>query len=326
MAAQPRADRTMRSRALEAVAGALVATIVLGWFGNLHPILEILTNVPVHLLLVAVVVLISGLVRREPIPALAGGLAAIWLIVLLVPYWRASPEPPPTDPNAVHRALQYNVYFGNDDVDRMVAEIEAADSAVVALHEITSLQWEQLQPRLPEYAHSIAEPWDGGSLQLGGGMALLSRTPLTRLSVDPEASVEGRPVLAAVTSIGEREVVLVGLHPHASRFETEKADLRERQLDAIVELLEEDSRPALILTDMNMAPTSTSYRRVLDDLGWSDPHRSTGWDASWPTWGGPLGLPIDHVLVSDAVALHDIATMDGGGSDHRSVIAQFSLR
>lgn len=321
-----RTEPAQQSRVLAVVAGALVATIVLGWFGTVHPVLEMLTNVPMHLLVIAVLVLGSGLVRREPLPAIAGGLSAAWLAILLVPYWWASPAPPPEDPDAMHQVLQYNVYFGNDDVDRMVAEIESADAAVVALHEITSTQWEALAPRLSDYPHVVAEPWDGGALQLGGGMALLSRSPMSVLDVDPEASVTGRPVLAATTTIGGVEVVVVGLHPHASRFERAKADLRKRQLDAVIELLRHEDRPGLILTDMNMAPTSTSYRRTLSELGWADPHRSTGWDASWPTWAGPLGFPIDHVLVSNEVVLHDIWTTDGGGSDHRSVIAQFSFR
>lgn len=284
-----------------------------------------LTNVAPLMLLLAVIVAGLALWQREKVPAAIAAAAGLWFAFLLVPYVFASADARPDDADEVHRALQYNVYFGNDDLDRIAGLVEGSGADVVALHEITTEQWIGLQPLLPSYPYALAEPWDGDGLQLGGGMALLSRAPLTAIEVDPEASVLGRPILAASTEVGGADIVIVGLHPHASRFEGAKVDLRNRQLDAVGELLRDESRPALILTDLNMAPTSSDYRSLLDDLGWRDPHRVTGWDASWPTWGGFFGLPIDHILVSNDVALHSLESGDGGGSDHRSLVAEFSL-
>jgi len=312
------------SRALTAFVVALAVATVLGWLGRFHAWFEMLTNIAPHMLLLAVVATTWSALARRRKHATASGICLLWFLFLLVPYWVASADALPADPAAVHTALQYNVYFGNDDIDRIVSEIEAADADVIALHEITTDQWLKIGERLPDYA-AISLPWDGSDPQLGGGLALLSRTPLTALPVDPAASIVGRPVLAATTMIGDREVVLVGLHPHASRFESHKVELRTDQLDAVADLLRDETRPALILADLNMTPTSSDYRGFLNDLDWRDPHRSTGWDASWPTWGGPFGLPIDHVLVSDNIALHDISAQGGGGSDHKAVVASFSL-
>ena len=58
-----RTEPAQQSRVLAVVAGALVATIVLGWFGTVHPVLEMLTNVPVHLLVIAVLVLGLSLIH-----------------------------------------------------------------------------------------------------------------------------------------------------------------------------------------------------------------------------------------------------------------------
>lgn len=313
------------SRALTAFVTALGVATALGWLGRFHAGFEMLTNIAPHMLMLALVATAWSALARRRKHTIASGVCLLWFLFLLVPYWFASADARPADPNAVHTALQYNVYFGNGDIDRIVGEIVAADADVIALHEITTDQWLKIGQRLPDYA-AISLPWDGSDPQLGGGLALLSRTPLTALPVDPAASIEGRPILAAATTIGDREVVIVGLHPHASRFESHKVDLRNAQLAAVADLLRDETRPALVLTDLNMTPTSSDYRGFLKDLGWRDPHRSTGWDASWPTWGGPFGLPIDHVLVSDGIALHDISSRGGGGSDHRSVVAEFSLR
>lgn len=305
--------------------GLLALATTLGWFGGLHPWLEMLTNAPTQMMVTGLLLLIAATVSRRWFVACLSLFVVVWFGAQLWPYWRAAPDPLPADAASVLIAQQYNVYFGNSDLDRIAAEVRASNADVVALHEITSEQWRGLRDRLTEYPHAIAEPWDGGELQLGGGMALISRTPLTSIAVDGEASVTGRPILAASTDLGGHEIVVVGLHPHASRFEKHKVDLREAQLGAVVGLLADEARPAIVLTDLNMTPTSSDYRAFLDDLDWRDPHKLTGWDASWPARGGAFGLPIDHIFVSDAVALHDIKSTGGGGSDHRALTAQFSV-
>lgn len=315
----------MWSRAVTLLTCGLALTVVLGWFGSMHALFELLTNAPTQLLAIGVVLLLVAALRRQWLAAAVATAAVAWFAWLLLPYWTASPDPRPETGATTHTVQQYNVYFGNDDIDRIAAEIRSSDAGVVALHEITTAQWLRIQDRLPEYPHSIAEPWDGGELQLGGGMALISRAPLDAIAVDPAANVPGRPILAASTEIGGDEVVVVGLHPHASRFESHKVDLRDAQLQAVVDLLSAEDRPAIILTDLNMTPTSSDYRSFLAQLDWRDPHRVTGWDSSWPNWGGAFGLPIDHVFVSNHVSLHDITTDGGGGSDHRSVTAELSI-
>lgn len=313
-----------QQRALTTFATALGATTVLGWFGRLHAWFEMLTNIAPHLLVLSLILVTWAAFARRRLPLAIGAIAALWFLLLLVPYVFASPDAAPSDPDRLHVALQYNVYFGNDDIDRIVDEITSANADVIALHEITGDQWIAVAERLPAY-EAIALPWDGSDPQLGGGMAIMSREPLTAIPVDPSASIVGRPIIAAITTIGGTETVVVGLHPHASRFESHKVELRNAQLDAVAKLLSSEDRPAIILADLNMTPTSSDYRSFLNDLDWRDPHRDTGWDASWPTWGGPFGLPIDHVIVSNSIALHDISSAGGGGSDHRSLTAEFSF-
>lgn len=303
---------------------ALVVVTVLGWFGSLHPLLESLTNVPVGLLLLAVVGFVATALARLRWHAMALALVVAWFVWLLAPYVLASPDQRVADATDV-TALQYNVYFENDDFDSMVALIETADADVVALHEVTTDQLAELEEQLDGYGHLIGEPWDGPEPQLGGGLAIFSRTPLERIEIGDAASPLGRPILAASTEVNGAEIVVVGLHPHASRFEGDKIDLRERQFDAVADLLRNEPRPAVLLTDMNVTPTSPAYRGLLDDLGWRDIHRSAGWDASWPSFGGWLGLPIDHVLVSDNVAVHAIDSVGTGGSDHRALRAELSI-
>ena len=301
---------------------AILVTLI-GRAGRFHPLFELFTNTPRVIFVVALLGLVVAGLARLPVQAGAFAVVAVVFGVQLVPL--VFPGDARTEGEGSFRALQYNIYFGNEDIAAMTELIQSSDADVIALHEITTEQWADLEPRLSDWPHAISEPWDGPEPQLGGGMVLLSRTPIEQIDVDPEASILGRPVLAGTTELAGRETVVVGLHPHASRHEAWKAETRERQLDAVVELLDAQDGPAIILTDLNMTPTSSSYKRFIDELEWEDPHRSVGWVGSWPNWAGSYGLPIDHVLASPEIAIHDIASIDGAGSDHRALLADLSL-
>jgi endonuclease/exonuclease/phosphatase (EEP) superfamily protein YafD len=58
--------------------------------------------------------------------------------------------------------------------------------------------------------------------------------------------------------------------------------------------------------------------RILTDTGLR-PAAGTA-PATWPTWVGPLGIAIDHILARD-LALGPVTAHALPGSDHRWVVA-----
>lgn len=315
----------MLVRVLEIFLGALALYLVLGWLTPLHPLLEAITNVRAQVSFLALVPLVGfGFLRSLTLVGVSALVLGL-LAAALVPYWGATPDPAHSEAESI-RVMQYNVYFGNSDFDRITQHIIDSDAQVVALHELLPEQWAELEPLLGEaYPFRIAAPLAEIDGQPGGGMALLSRTPLQQVAMPTDVSPVARVILVATTEIARQEVTVIGLHPHASRSDSAKVRLREAQMRGVAELVQQTPGPAIIMTDLNIAPTSPAYSGFLDELGWRDPHRLVGWQASWPTWGGAFGLPIDHVFVSDHFGLHSYTTGDGGGSDHNSVTAHLSL-
>ena len=304
---------------------ATVLALAIGWLGSFHALFETVTNVRLQVAVISLAPLVGFLfLRRWQLAAVAFLVAAIYWIPL-AGYVTASPDPV-TSGTEVTRVMQYNIFFKNEDFRAIVDHIEASDADVVAIHELLPHQWDGLEPLLDEYPYRIAEPLAEADGEPGGGMALLARAPLTRVAVDPSTSPIDRVTLAATIEIANEEVLVVGLHPHASRTDSVKVELRERQLAGVAALAGDVDMPAIVIADLNVTPTSPVYDDFLDDLGWRDPHRLVGWHSSWPTWGAPFGMPIDHVFVSNEIALHGYETGDGAGSDHRSVVATISLR
>lgn len=313
-------------RTLQALVIALGLFAVAGLPASVHPLLEASTNIRAQVAFLALVPLIGFALYREPVWATTSFVLFVWLVSALVPYLAVSADPLPADGRTV-RVMQYNVYFGNEDHDAVADHILAADAQVVALHEPLPEQWESLEPRLARaYPHILAQPLAEADGQPGGGMVLLSRTPLRPIEMPAEASPRDRVILVAETEIDGRTVTVIGLHPHASRTEERKVTLRQAQIDAVADLVDGRPGPAVILTDLNVAPTSPAYGDFVDRLGWRDPHRLVGWRSTWPAWGGRFGVPIDHIFVSNHFALHDYEMGDGAGSDHRSLVAVLSWR
>ena len=305
---------------------ALVAVTITSWLGRLHPVLELLPNARSQLLILTVVAALGLAVTGGAKPAVVAALVVVAHGVHLAPYAFASPDPISVGAIPV-RAMQYNIFYGNENLDAVAASVIESDADVVALHELLPDAWTVLDDLLAEtYPYRYAVPFDEHEGQLSGGMALLSKTPLAPIEVDARYSPPERVLLAATTEVADREIMIIGLHPHASRFESRKVSLRSTQIAGVVDLVEGTDMPVVLLADMNVTPTSPVYQDLLNELGWSDPHRASGWATTWPTWGGPLGFPIDHVLVSEHFAVHGARTGDGAGSDHRSLVAEISLR
>ena len=315
----------MVTRLLGGLSGILVLLTLMSWLGRLHPYFELVTNLRYQLLLVATVVMIAGAVlRRSKIAATAAAIAVIHMISM-VPYWTATADPVASGAETA-QVLQYNVFFDNHDYAAIADLINSSPAAVVGLHEISDEQWVELEPLLTTHPHNVAVPVSADVGQLGGGMALLSRNPIREIEVDSLADRRERPILAIETEVLGEAITVIGLHPHASRFESAKFTLRDDQLQAVIDTAMQAQGPVVVVTDMNITPHSPDYKDFVDELGWRDPHRIVGWKASWPTFASSLGTPIDHIFISNELLLHDYEIGPAAGSDHLSLVATISHR
>lgn len=301
------------------------AVSVLMLFGRWSALIETTTNFRPHMLLVTLpLVAVAGVLgdRRD----LLAGLIPIGILsISTVPYLFGSPPPVPPDALTA-RVMQYNVLFFNDDTDAMIAEIIAADADVVALHEVTTAHWRTLEPALQDefpYAHALPAG-RGPRDSRGGGKAILSRTPLEPVRL---RSALRSPPLAARVQMHGHEVLAIALHPSPARTDEWLIDQRNDKMATAVRAVEQHAGPAMIITDLNIAPTSPDYGRFIDDLGWVDPRKDIGIEPTFPAtgWAAPFGIAIDHVLVSPELTVHDYELGDGGGSDHHSLVATVSF-
>jgi len=304
---------------------SLFAITLLGWLGAYHPILEIIPNIRMQLLGLAGFFALIAAIRSSPDSIVLATLIVAINFYYVSPYIFNNPNPVASGVETFE-IMQYNIYYDNNDIKAIADHIIEADSDVVVIHELIAKQWQPLELTLSkEYPYTHAEPFEHFEGQPSGGMAIISKNPLSAIEVADKYSPPDRKLLAATTVVGDQEITIIGLHPHASRFESRKILLREAQIEAVVQLAKNSETATIVATDMNITPLSPVYQNFLEDTGWQDPHKSVGWHPTWPAWRIPVGLPIDHVFVSNELTMHTYETGDGAGSDHKSLVATVSI-
>ncbi len=316
----PSAGRLLLSGLLGLVALLLLLATLAGLLGQGHWFLLLATHVRPHLFAVALPCALAALVLRRRLP-LAGFLA-----VLLLNGWFLGQAVLQRAPNATAdaaprgqsvRLMSFNVNYGNLDVARLLAEIEAADADLVFLSEIVPAHRPLMQALSRRYRYA-ALPAAGG----GHGEALFSRFPLGPL--ERRRASEQASLWIVELALPDGPVTLYGGHPlpPMSTFLDEVHRRWFAAADAALAARPEGER-SLLVGDLNATPWSPRLLALLQahDLHWTGP-----WAGSWPSGLAPwLGLPIDHLLVGAGIAVRSARLGAPAGSDHRPLIVELLL-
>jgi endonuclease/exonuclease/phosphatase (EEP) superfamily protein YafD len=148
-----------------------------------------------------------------------------------------------------------------------------------------------------------------------GGLALLSRFPMQAKDFE---LVEAYGIDARV-ELPWGTTRLLCLHTWSPRNARSSARNR-RQLAELAGLTESGPGPLLVLGDLN-ASLADPGLGLLRRAGLDVPQG--GEVRTWPSWLGPFGIAIDHVLARD-LALGGANAIDLPGSDHHAVQVRVS--
>ncbi len=234
----------------------------------------------------------------------AGLLVAIGAVIATPEIWEGgSAAPAGTEITLV----QANLYFRNSRVEGL-ADL-AANADIVTLQELSSSNEAILA--------ALADRFPGASVckfARIGSTAVLSRYPVL-----DKGCADGLSWLRV--EIGGQPVTLVSLHLHWPwPFG------QQEHLDKLRPVLEALPRPVVVAGDFNAAPWGRGVARV---GAWSGTSVAPGFRITitkdLPVLGIPVGLPIDHVMLPDGASLVELATGAPYGSDHRPVVARFTL-
>lgn len=240
------------------------------------------------------------------------------------------------------RTLSYNMHHGAtvDQVPSMpfiAKEIKDSGADVVGLQEVDKHWGERsdwhdqatlLADRLGMYvafgANLDEDPEPGHTERRQFGTAVLSRYPivsaenhlLTNIEY-PENPTEQRGLLHAVIDVDGTQVNFYNTH-----LDHQRAEQRISQVEEILEIVDADPGPGILVGDLNATP-ETEEVRMLTEGPFVDAFAGSDGDYTFPA-DDPIKR-IDFLLAAEAESISDAEVMASEASDHLPLIATVTV-
>jgi endonuclease/exonuclease/phosphatase (EEP) superfamily protein YafD len=227
-------------------------------------------------------------------------------------------EKPPNRHPKTYRAVLANVNTQNCAYGKAKEFIKAAKPDIIVLLEINE-EWERaLQDLNKEYPYSEFRPREDNF-----GMAVLSKVRPKKL--EPiKLSELGIPSITADLVLDSAEISIIAVHPLPPRSR-EYFICRNEQLEELAGLVAARKTNVIVLGDLNITSWSPYFGDLLKNAGLRDSRKGYGLQTTWPSFAVPLGITIDHCLVSSHIIINNRSIGPLIGSDHLPVIVDFSV-
>jgi len=316
MTARPERAARPLDLLLATVTLGAVAVSVLALFAELFWMLELLSHFRLQYLAGQLPLLMLCLFRRRwPLVAVLVPCMAINAAVVS-PYW---PRETATVTGSTEIALMsVNLYSRNDEHARFVELARREQPDILLLLEYTAAWAAALRAIESDYPYRLVEERADFF-----GIALFSRVPLLDARLTDLLGVPAIDTRLDLDATGEARFVGVHLRPPMSAQEAQE---RNAQLDLVGRLVQAEAGPLIIAGDFNMTPYSPALAGWLERTELNDARRGRGFGISWPASLPILGIPIDHVLISEDFLISAHYYGSAFGSDHYPVVTRLSLR
>ncbi len=220
--------------------------------------------------------------------------------------------------------VTYNVFHLNRRSKDVIAWLATRPADVVAVEELPDGMAAAFEDLRDVYPHQfVVEPGVRLNSEVYAGnetLAILSIHPITAKGIVRPSGQGKLSLLAKIAAPGAEDPWIVVVHPSNS---TRPAWLaaRDAYLSDLAGLIADLEGPVIVAGDFNVTPYAPVFRRFLNASRTSTPR---SFPATWPSILGPLGIPIDHILVREA-RLTSVEAFPSVGSDHRALKAEILL-
>lgn len=252
-------------------------------------------------------------------------LCAVANLIPLSPYLMPTAKPVAAADAVVTRVMLMNVLEGNSHHDEVVSYVLENDPDIFFALESDQDWTEGLQSIHSTYPHRHLID-DRGTASI----AVYSRIPFDSIEVR-HSTRHKLPSLDLSLSIDGQPLQFVVTHPYVPLTE-ETARMRNEQLTEIAQWAAQD-RSRILIGDYNCTPWSPHFTDLLKEANVTPAGYGSGLRPTWYRRArayGPLrqtwlfALKLDHVLLSDDLAVVDHRIGPCLGSDHRPVTVDFA--
>ena len=212
---------------------------------------------------------------------------------------------------------QVNVLQFNQRHERVALQVEALGADVIAFQEVDQAWADSLVKVLAHtYPFFSLAPQDNCY-----GMALFSKVPLEDIQL---RFWEGYPAISARISSQGQDTLILSLHA-ASPVTPQRYQARNKQLMAAASFMKNSKLPTLLIGDLNTVPWDPALKPLFESASLQD-SRAKHYTATWPSYLGRWGIPIDYVLHSEHWQRLSHQSVRILGSDHRAMVATLAMK
>lgn len=247
----------------------------------------------------------------------ASGKSLRWLVAALfapLPLWSASNLASSADTGPVLTVASANVFVHNEDAGRLLTWLQAEGADVAVVLEVSPKMAKALEADGRYPFKKLVPDTDAF------GIAVLSRLPLTNVKVRTLRA--GPSYLTMQVQWGERPLSLVALHTMPPILGPEGFAERDADIAAVLAEARGTQLPAIVAGDLN-ASAWTGALSAAEAAGF---RRTTSLTPTWhAAFRGVTGIPIDHILVTQGLAVKESRRGPNLGSDHFPVVSRLTL-
>lgn len=158
-------------------------------------------------------------------------------------------------------------------------------------------------------------------------VTLLSKVPFESVTIfyaKPEEKQDA--TIVASVKVGDTILKIAAMHPRVplSPFYFSR---QVNHFNMLGKLKDELSGPLVVMGDMNATPWLVPFRRMLNGLSLRDARLDVGGlSNTWPAPYTCIGIPLDYLLLSKEIEVHEFKVGPFVGSDHLPLLAKLSIK
>ncbi len=282
-----------------------------GWW-----VLELATHFRVYYAGLFLIVTAVFLLGRQWKQVVFCALVLIWNLIGIVPFYFGRTTPAPN--SLQFRVITANVHTANRNHQALIDLVHLEQPDILLAIEVDDRWIKSLSVLDEEYPHRITLPRSDNF-----GIAFYSRLPVESLEFKELGESEVPAVIARLKREGE-EITVIGVHT-LPPVNQDYASTRNRQMASTAELARQTSGPVIALGDFNITPWSPFFHDFLERSQLHDGRHGFGIQPTWTGGRAFMKIPIDHIFVSQNIAVTSLRVGPDIGSDHQSVIADIAL-
>lgn len=220
------------------------------------------------------------------------------------------------------RVMNSNLFFQNSHMKEFAEVVFEQNPDILVLQEYTSFHEHELVKMLNGYNYQVREPREDCF-----GIAVYSKHPLIESKVF-QLELGQPPLIEAAVNFGDQIVKLFAVHPLPPAGEAGFLS-RNKFLELLASHIQREIKGAqtnyLVIGDLNITMWSQKFTKLLARAKLKDTRAGFGIFPTWGPFSQPLGIPIDHILSSQALSVKNFRTSPIQGSDHLAITAELEL-